>query len=321
MGAEAAAQAFTEEAELEALQIDKNDLKLVFGRPFARGKSSEVYQVTHDGKNRAAKIIDLFSLGVVGEEVTRLYASFAQELRAMKGIRHECVAAVYGAVATPSELTIVTDLVKRGALRALLTDKKKRESLTPAIRHKIIKDVASGMAYLSDQGVQHRNLHSHNVLITKEWGAKVADYGLAGTREVMLGAHDRAQSSGGSSSKRRLRPAFRAGTLRWTAPELLQPPADGTDPFTEASDVYSVGVIAWEVLCGGSTLPYDGLPDDKVTSMIIEGSTPPVSMETPIGYNKLMLLCWRKNPVSRPTFAHIASVLLKDLPPAPKASP
>lgn len=56
MGAEAAAQAFTEEAELEALQIDKNDLKLVFGRPFARGKSSEVYQVTHAGKNRAAKV-------------------------------------------------------------------------------------------------------------------------------------------------------------------------------------------------------------------------------------------------------------------------
>lgn len=83
------------------------------------------------------------------------------------------VAAVYGAVATPSELTIVTDLVKRGPLRTLLTDKKKRESFTPEIRHRIIKDVATGMAYLSEQGVQHRNLHSHNVLITKEWGAKV----------------------------------------------------------------------------------------------------------------------------------------------------
>lgn len=49
-------QGFAEEAELEALQIDKNDLKLVFGRPFARGKTSEVYQVTHAGKNRAAKV-------------------------------------------------------------------------------------------------------------------------------------------------------------------------------------------------------------------------------------------------------------------------
>ena len=87
------------------------------------------------------------------------------------------MAAVYGAVATPSELTIVTDLVKRGPLRTLLTDKKKqRESLTPTIRHRIIKDVARGMAYLSEQGVQHRNLHSHNVLITKEWGAKVRPF-------------------------------------------------------------------------------------------------------------------------------------------------
>ncbi|CBJ48599.1 Tyrosine kinase, EPH (ephrin) receptor family [Ectocarpus siliculosus] len=319
MGAEAAAQAFTEEAELEALQIDKNDLKLVFGRPFARGKSSEVYQVTHAGKNRAAKIIDLFSLGVVGEEVTRLYASFAQELRAMKGIRHDCVAAVYGAVATPSELTIVTDLVKRGPLRTLLTDKKKRESLTPAIRHKIIKDVASGMGYLYEQGLQHRNLHSHNVLITKEWGAKVADYGLARTSEVMLGAHDRAKTKSKSRSRP---PAPKVGALRWMAPELLQASTDGSvDLFTEASDVYSVGVIAWEVLCGGSKLPYDGIADDKVKSMIIEGSTPPVSMETPIVYNKLMLLCWRKNPLSRPSFSHMASVLLRDPPPVGKASP
>ncbi|CAN0511836.1 unnamed protein product [Laminaria digitata] len=99
----------------------------------------------------------------------------------------------------------------------------------------IWKDVASGMAYLSQQGLQHRNLHSHNVLITKEWGAKVADYGLARTTGVMLGGHDRAHSG---SSKKRTRSSYRAGTLRWTTPELLKPPTDGTDPFTEASDVY-----------------------------------------------------------------------------------
>ena len=46
---------------------------------------------------------------------------------------------MYGAVATPSELTIVTDLVKRGPLRALLDEKTKRESLTAATRHRIIK--------------------------------------------------------------------------------------------------------------------------------------------------------------------------------------
>lgn len=54
-------------------------------------------------------------------------------------MKNKSVAAVYGAVATPSELTIVTDLVKRGPLRALLDDKNKRESLTAATRHRIIK--------------------------------------------------------------------------------------------------------------------------------------------------------------------------------------
>lgn len=49
------------------------------------------------------------------------------------------MASVYGAVATPSELTIVTDLVKRGPLRSVLDDKSKRESLTAATRHRIIK--------------------------------------------------------------------------------------------------------------------------------------------------------------------------------------
>lgn len=68
----------------------------------------------------------------------------------------------------------------------------------------------------------------------------MADYGLARTSEVMLGAHDRARARSGGS-KRRPRPSpttLRAGTLRWMAPELLQPAADGVDPFTEASDVY-----------------------------------------------------------------------------------
>lgn len=49
------------------------------------------------------------------------------------------VSSVYGAVATPSELTIVTDLVKRGPLRSILDDKGKRESLTHDVRHKILK--------------------------------------------------------------------------------------------------------------------------------------------------------------------------------------
>lgn len=65
---------------------------------------------------------------------------------------------------------------------------------------------------------------------------QVADYGLARTREVMVGAHDRAKS--GSKTRGERSTALRAGALRWTAPELLQPPTDGVDSFTEASDVY-----------------------------------------------------------------------------------
>lgn len=69
---------------------------------------------------------------------------------------------------------------------------------------------------------------------------QVADYGLARTTEVMLGAHDRTAQSGGSSStgSRKRSRSHRAGTLRWTAPELLQPAAESGDPFSEASDVY-----------------------------------------------------------------------------------
>lgn len=81
----------------------------------------------------------------------------------------------------------------------------------------------------------------------------MADYGLSRTSDVMLGAHERASSSG---SRKRSRTSHGAGRLRWTAPELLRPPADGGDPFTEASDVYRsvgfrrVGTVRVRTMCG-----------------------------------------------------------------------
>lgn len=68
---------------------------------------------------------------------------------------------------------------------------------------------------------------------------QVADYGLARTSEVMLGAHDRAKSKSKSRSRP---PPPKVGALRWMAPELLQASTDGVDVFTEASDVYRCGV-------------------------------------------------------------------------------
>lgn len=72
---------------------------------------------------------------------------------------------------------------------------------------------------------------------------QVADYGFASTMEVLLcadgsGKPTNAYNSSSSSLAKHKCMAWRSATLRWTAPELLRPTADGSDPFTPASDVY-----------------------------------------------------------------------------------
>lgn len=68
--------------------------------------------------------------------------------------------------------------------------------------------------------------------------AQVADYGLSRTMEVLMCADGSGNAGNSNGGGKRKASSWRSATLRWTAPELIAPPADGCDPYTTASDVY-----------------------------------------------------------------------------------
>ncbi|CAM9449022.1 unnamed protein product [Choristocarpus tenellus] len=204
------------------------------------------------------------------------------------------VVKVLGAFTSSEELGLVMEFVERGSLHSVLEDPNERAKLTATIKHSILMDIATAVRYLYQHNVQHRDLKSLNVLITHDWQAKVADFGLSKTRDAI-------SSSATNTS-------FRGGTLYWKAPELLRSGGVELGVFTEKSDVYSFGVIVWEVMCGEGNRPWQDYPTDEVMRRVMAGAQLPIPAGCPFGATKLMLECWKEQE-ARPHFSQVSSML------------
>jgi len=148
--------------------------------------------------------------------------------------------------------------------------------------------VSRGMEYLSSRKVVHRDLAARNILISDTNICKVADFGFS--RDVMANNIYERKSEG------RL-------PIRWMAPEALY-----DNVYTTKTDVWSFGVLMWEIVTLGST-PYPGMSGSEVMKQVGEGHRldKPDHCDREI-YN-MMFYCWDKDPDERPTFTS----LVKDL--------
>jgi len=183
-------------------------------------------------------------------------------------------------------------------------------------RVKILADVASGMRYLHAQkpSIIHRDLKSPNVLLTKhiragdqEPVAKVSDFGLSRF------SSDQKASSTGSSNSRAY--TMGVGTWRWMAPEMFF--ASDTNDYDESVDVYSFGIVSYEVLA--QKVPYaNEFPDLKDADprmglRVLDGLRPDVSElnpKFPSVLTEVMKKCWDDDPPLRPTFEELEPIML-----------
>ncbi|KAG9331964.1 hypothetical protein JZ751_016321 [Albula glossodonta] len=155
----------------------------------------------------------------------------------------------------------------------------------------IQRGMASGMKYLSDMSYVHRDLAARNILVNSNLVCKVSDFGMS---RVLEDDPEAAYTTRGGKIP-----------IRWTAPEAI-----AYRKFTSASDVWSYGIVMWEVMSYGER-PYWDMSNQDVIKAIEEGYRLPPPMDCPVALHQLMLDCWQKDRGDRPKFSQIVNMLDK----------
>ncbi|KAI3978278.1 hypothetical protein MKX01_003441 [Papaver californicum] len=264
--------------EVAEWEIPWEDIQI--GERIGIGSYGEVYRADWNGTEVAVK--KFFEQDFSGDALEQLKC----EARIMLRLRHPNVVLFMGAVTRPPNLSILTEFLPRGSLCRLLH--RPNIQLEEKRRLQMALDVAKGMNYLhtSNPTIVHRDLKSPNLLVDRNWVVKVCDFGLSRLKHQTF-----------LSSK------SMAGTPEYMAPEVLR-----NEPSDEKCDVYSFGVILWELAT--LRIPWSGMNPMQVVGAVGFQNRRleiPANVE-PIVAN-IIHDCWQSDPKLRPSFSQLMSLL------------
>nr|XP_043614614.1 serine/threonine-protein kinase EDR1 [Erigeron canadensis] len=256
---------------------------LVIGERIGLGSYGEVYHADWNGTEVAVKkFLDQDFSGAA-------LAEFKREVRIMQRLRHPNVVLFMGAVTRPPNLSIITEFLPRGSLYRIIH--RPQSQIDEKRRIKMALDVAKGMNCLhtSIPTIVHRDLKSPNLLVDEDWNVKVCDFGLSRLK------HNTFLSSKST-----------AGTPEWMAPEVLR-----NENSNEKCDVYSFGVILWELAT--LRLPWSGMnPMQVVGAVGFQNRRLEIPKDVDPLVGRIIWECWQTDPNLRPSFAQL-TVALKPL--------
>ncbi|MBN3299473.1 EPHA6 protein, partial [Amia calva] len=224
-----------------------------------------------------------------GGYVERQRRDFLREASIMGQFDHPNIIRLEGVVTKSRPVMIVVEYMENGSLDSFL--RKHDGHFTVIQLVGMLRGIASGMKYLSDMGYVHRDLAARNILVNSNLVCKVSDFGLS---RVLEDDPEAAYTTRGGKIP-----------IRWTAPEAI-----AYRKFSSASDVWSYGIVMWEVMSYGER-PYWEMSNQDVILSIEEGYRLPAPMGCPVTLHQLMLHCWQKERNHRPKFTDIVSFLDK----------
>ncbi|XP_034234117.1 tyrosine kinase receptor Cad96Ca [Thrips palmi] len=221
-----------------------------------------------------------------------------QELAVMKTLEpHPNVVRLLGCCTESDPLFVIMEFVARGKLQSFLRSSRAERdygnlhgpsrTLTSRDLTSFLYQVAKGMEFLSSKGIIHRDLAARNVLVAEDRTCKVADFGFA--RDLMDNNVYERKSEG------RL-------PIRWMAPESLY-----DNVFSVKSDVWSYGVLMWEVVTLGST-PYPGMGAADVMRKVRDGYRLDKPEHCRRELYNIMYYCWDGNANERPYFNELVTL-------------
>ncbi|XP_050090791.1 tyrosine kinase receptor Cad96Ca [Anopheles aquasalis] len=221
------------------------------------------------------------------------------ELQVLKSLEpHINVVRLLGCCTEKDPIFVILEYVNMGKLQTFLRNSRvekhygnthgKSKILTSGDLTSFMFQVARGMDFLTSRGIIHRDLAARNILITEDHTCKVADFGFA--RDIVTSKVYERKSEG------RL-------PIRWMATESLY-----DNIFTVKSDIWSFGILMWEIVTLGST-PYPGIAAADVMRKVRDG----YRLEKPEHcrrelYN-IMFYCWAGDPDERPGFPEVVEML------------
>uniref|UniRef100_A0A8C5NHQ5 receptor protein-tyrosine kinase n=1 Tax=Gouania willdenowi TaxID=441366 RepID=A0A8C5NHQ5_GOUWI len=268
-----------------AKELDASCIKIE--RVIGAGEFGEVCsgRLKLPGKREVSVAIKTLKVGYTEKQ----RRDFLCEASIMGQFDHPNVVHLEGVVTRGKPVMIVIEYMENGSLDSFL--RKHDGQFTVIQLVGMLRGIAAGMRYLSDMGYVHRDLAARNILVNSNLVCKVSDFGLS--RVIDDDPEAVYTTTGGKIP------------VRWTAPEAIQ-----FRKFTSASDVWSYGIVMWEVMSYGER-PYWDMSNQDVIKAIEEGYRLPAPMDCPPGLHQLMLDCWQKDRAERPKFDQIVGILDK----------